>query len=330
MSRNRLPLIDFLKGYSIFTIVVYHILQRFDLPGFLSLAINFGAAGIYVFILCSGFGLFLSQQKRPLTYFQFLRKRLLKIYVPYILVVLVAAAIPFVHVGGDRFEALLSHVFLFKMFDERYINSFGEQFWFISMIIQFYFFFPLLYTMVNRYRWKALAAAFIVSLVWPTIVWILGKTEFRVWNSFFLHFLWVFVLGMVLAARYGYSQFFMKRLSIPLLLVLAVVGITLTGISGASGGVLKLYNDIPSMVGYLSFALLIYAAGIKWLNRFFIYTNQFSYEWYLLHMLVIDCVLALTGSASLGLIEGIVVLATSYVLAIGYHRLLKPVLYAKI
>jgi peptidoglycan/LPS O-acetylase OafA/YrhL len=80
----RLQIIDYLRGYSIFTIVIFHLVQFFPLPDIFSNAINFGGAGVHVFVLCSGFGLCLSQLNKPLSYVQFLKKRFLKIYIPKI------------------------------------------------------------------------------------------------------------------------------------------------------------------------------------------------------------------------------------------------------
>ena len=62
----RLQIIDFLRGYSISTIVLFHLLQCFQLPGILPQAISFGGAGMHVFVLCSGFGLCLSQLHKPI------------------------------------------------------------------------------------------------------------------------------------------------------------------------------------------------------------------------------------------------------------------------
>ena len=132
-----LRIIDYLRGYSIFTIVVFHLINKFHLPELLSYAINFGGAGVHVFIFCSGFGLCMSQTNKPLNYIGFLRRRFLKTYVPYIIVIAISASIPFVYIGKDKCLAVLSHVFLFKMFDERLMSSFGIQFWFMSVIIQF-------------------------------------------------------------------------------------------------------------------------------------------------------------------------------------------------
>lgn len=78
-----------------------------------------------------------------------------------------------------------------------------------------------------------------------------------------------------------------KALEVPrwkYLLTLCVAGVGLTGIMGFAGWPWKLYNDIPSLMGYMSLALIIYKVGIKPLNRLLEWTNRFSYEWYLVHM----------------------------------------------
>ena len=165
---------------------------------------------------------------------------------------------------------------------------------------------------------------FAISLLWATIVCLLGKSELRIWNSFFLQYLGEFSLGMMLAVKYKESPQFIKIPSKWVLIVLAIIGVGITGYTGIKGGVLKLYNDIPSLIGYLSFALLIYSFGIKWINGFFTYTNRFSYEWYLIHILVFICTFHFFGKNYPTII---VALVLSYGLAILYNRMLKRILY---
>lgn len=45
-----------------------------------------------------------------------------------------------------------------------------------------------------------------------------------------------------------------------------IIGLGLTGIAGFVGGIWKSYNDIPSLIGYMSMALIFYQVGVKWLN----------------------------------------------------------------
>lgn len=67
-DKRRLEVVDFLRGFSMFTIVLMHLVQSYPLPAFLQKATSLGGAGVHVFILCSGFGLYLSSLYKPLTY----------------------------------------------------------------------------------------------------------------------------------------------------------------------------------------------------------------------------------------------------------------------
>ncbi|MDR1503316.1 MAG: acyltransferase [Prevotella sp.] len=327
----RLQIIDFLRGYSIFTIVVFHLFQRYDFPNILEKAINFGGAGVHIFILCSGFGLCLSQLNKPLNFIEFLKKRFLKIYIPYIIIILISFFIPFLCIDSDRLVALLSHIFLFKMFDEHLISSFGGQFWFVSMIIQFYLFFIFLFKISERMNgWKFMMLSLFISLTWSTLVGLIGKEEERIWNSFFLQYLWEFSLGLVIAKAYFKGKFKIQKPKLWHLIVISILSLAIFGFMGIKGGIFKLYNDVPSLIAYLSLALLIYYLSVKWINKFFIYTNTFSYEWFLVHMLIISCVLHYFKDLFPLVVSASLAFMLSYITAIGYHKLLKKTLYSHI
>ena len=156
--------------------------------------------------------------------------------------------------------------------------------WFVSTIIQFYLLWPLFVMTIKRRC--PLLIGLIISLVWATFVGVIGKEEERVWNSFFLQYVWEFILGMWLANFYfnhpGQNMVPQWRY----LLFGIFVGMGLSGLMAWNGGAFKLYNDIPSLVGYISLALFIYKFAIPCINKLFSYTNRISYEWYLVHMLV--------------------------------------------
>ena len=145
-------MVDFLRGFSIFTIVLMHLVQSYPLPGLLQKATSFGGAGVHVFILCSGFGLYLSSLYKPLAYGQFLKRRFSKVYIPYLIVVIISALYFGLVCGQDVLNSLLGSVFLFKMFVPSLECAFGGQMWFVSTIIQFYLFWPLIVKLfrVNR------------------------------------------------------------------------------------------------------------------------------------------------------------------------------------
>ena len=81
---KKYELIDFLKGFAIFTIVIYHALQRIDLNPMMQDAIKLGGTGVHLFLLISGLGLYLSHKRKALNFPAFLKKRFSKIYLPYL------------------------------------------------------------------------------------------------------------------------------------------------------------------------------------------------------------------------------------------------------
>lgn len=206
-----------------------------------------------------------------------------------------------------------------KMFVPELESSMGGQMWFVSTIIQFYLAWPLIVKLFNT--WGGVKLALIISLLWSTTVGLLGYAEERVWNSFFLQYLWEFCLGMKMAEIYHDNP---KALEVPrwkYLLTLCVAGVGLTGIMGFAGWPWKLYNDIPSLMGYMSLALIIYKVGIKPLNRLLEWTNRFSYEWYLVHMLVFDIIFYCIGYNVPIAVVFVLCLLLSYSTAIAYSRI---------
>jgi peptidoglycan/LPS O-acetylase OafA/YrhL len=289
---KKLELIDYLKGYSIFTIVLMHLIQNYlSMPNIINKGSSLGGAGVHVFILCSGFGLFYSYLNKPLTYQQFFKKRFSKIYVPYIIVIVISSIFPFMYSYSDRLIAVLSHIFLFKMFITKYEASFGIQFWFISTIIQFYIIFNPLVILKKKFKSdkKFFGVSLTLSIVWWMIISVIGKSDLRIWNSFFLQYLWEFSLGMLIAQQYYKNNFIIKLPKKTILLIVAIIGLILTGFSGIAGGLLKVFNDIPSLFGYGALAILIYSMNINLINKFFIIFSKFSYELYLVHLLIFSC-----------------------------------------
>lgn len=314
---KKLDVVNFLRGYSIFTIVIMHLVGMLGISGIWEKAAAFGGAGVHVFILCSGFGLYLSYLRKPLGYIAFLKKRFTRIYMP-MAVLCVATAVWMACMGREWFMPLLGNLLLFKMFVPELESSMGGQMWFVSTIIQFYLAWPLI---VKLFNIRGVKLALIVSLLWSTSVGLLGYAEERVWNSFFLQYLWEFCLGMKMAEIYHGNP---KALEVPqwkYLLPLCVAGVGVTGIMGFAGWPWKLYNDIPSLVGYMSLALVIYKVGIKPLNRLLEWTNRFSYEWYLVHMLVFDIIFYYIGHNAPIAVVFVLCLLLSYSTAIAYSRI---------
>ena len=323
MNNKRLEVVDFLRGFSIFTIVLMHLVQAYPMPGLLMKATLFGGAGVHIFILCSGLGLYLSSLHKPLGYGKFLKKRFSKVYIPYVMVVLISALYFGMVCGQNVLMPLLGSVFLFKMFVPSLEYAFGGHMWFVSTINQFYLFWPLIVRLFKM-KWGG-QFALLISLLWATFTTLMGLDDERVWNSFFLQYLWEFVLGMWLAKIYFEHPEKLKLSKMWILVVATVVGLGLTGVSGFAGGIWKSYNDIPSLVGYMSMALIVYKLSINWVNRFFQYTNKVSYEWYLIHILIFSIYFKFARGILPFYADWVVLMCVSYVVAIGYHKFLKKI-----
>jgi len=322
--KSKFDLIDFLRGFSIFTIVVYHYLKALKISPMVDQVIQFGGTGVHLFMLLSGFGLYLSYLQKPLGYAQFIKKRMSKIYLPYVLIVLISISmamfIPIYDVSGYAF---LGHVLFYKMFDNAIIGSFGYQLWFLSAIIQFYLIFHLLVYAKKRIPTKWLIAlGLLISITWGIFVVQSGHANERNWNSFFLQFLWEFLLGMVLASWWYRGK--QKQLSTSTWFILGLTGMALYALLALKMGQTgRLFNDIPALIGYSSFAIFLYRMEIHKLNDFFRFTGEISFSLYLTHVLIFLSLKYLLESN--GISNGFIMLSTalflSYLASYYYQKL---------
>lgn len=341
--RNRLDLLDFLRGFAIFTIALMHLVQC-ELTGALNKAAAFGGAGVHVFILLSGFGLYLSHKKKPLGYGEFLLKRFLRVYWPYAIIVALWAVWLWCCAGfsGFAWRQVFSHLFLYKMFDSNLCVSLCYPFWFISAIMQFYICWPLILRLARvgspQITWKGFTLSLTISMVWWILVGYLGFEDSRPWGSCFFQYLWEFVLGMWIAEWYTNDLSTRcllenpKTMKIGWLLIGAVVGMGLTGVMAWNGGVMKLFNDVPSLLGYTSVLLLVYALSDRlrgWTKHFYIWASKFGYEFYLVHSLTYSMMGALLKDMLPLPIWIVVSFVMAYIVAWMYNWILKLSIYKK-
>ena len=271
-----------------------HLIQNYinDIPGIIKTASSVGGTGVHVFFFASGCGLYLSYLRHPMGFVQFIKRRFGKIYLPYIIVVLVSFCLPWMYSGSDRFVALLSHIFLFKMFVPRYESSFGIQLWYLSTLFQLYFaFIPLCKIRSKLNSKQFIIGTIIVSLSWSLLVNAIGLGDERIFNSFFLQFLWEFCLGMEVAKLLNSGG----RVEIKKwwLLVIALIGLSLEGLIAIKVPILKAFNDIPNFFGYTALALLCYVLLGSATEKIWKPICRYSYEWYLVHILVFETIFLL-------------------------------------
>jgi len=293
---DRLPVLDFARGFSMLAVVLSHVLQPMA-QGVWAKAVSFGGAGVHVFVLISGFGLLLSCRRKSLD--GFYSRRFRSIYVPYCVFVTVVFLLNLVVPLYPRegVYALAGHLLLFKAFDEAIIGSFGYPLWFLSTIVQLYAVFPLLYRAYQRWggMWT-LGTSFAAYLLFSAIAIGLGRADERVFQSSVLVYAWEFVLGMVLADLAACRGICFWEL--PLKWLLPLTGVAMVGdvamvLAGGEAG--KFLNNPFALVAFLGTLLVAYRlaelAVARPLKQFVMWAGSISYETYLMHTLVLRLIL---------------------------------------
>lgn len=84
-------------------------------------------------------------------------------------------------------------------------------------------------------------------------------------------------------------------------------------------------QSLPGFLMKAKVALIIYKIGVKLLNRFFEYTNNVSYEWYLVHILVFSIYFKFARGIMPFYVDWCLLMGLSYVVAIGYHWVVKRI-----
>lgn len=321
---KKVELIDFIKGYAILTIVLYHLLNSLHYSGVIEKAIQFGGTGVHAFLFVSGFGLYLSFLRKPLNYGVFLKKRFARVYFPYIIIVLLSALITqFIPIFKSSWYALAGHIFLYKMFDSSIIGSYGGHFWFISTIIQLYLIFHLLVWFKKRASDSFfISTGIAISIIWGIIITLLGKAELRAWNSFFLQYAWEFMLGMVLAHLVSTDKLKPRIKNWHFLLLAGFCLPVYAILALKAGSIGKVFNDIPALIGYLAIAVFIFQLRIIPFNKFILYTSRISYSFFLIHILINTLIINISHSQNLTV--NLLTIILSFLISYVFSILLTP------
>jgi peptidoglycan/LPS O-acetylase OafA/YrhL len=308
-----------------------HLIQGYlkSCPTIILKASSIGGTGVHIFFFCSGFGLYLSYIRKPINYFGFMKKRFLKIYIPYIIVIAVSALIPFMY-DGNHIRAFFSHVFMYKMFIPKYESSFGTQFWYISTLFQLYFVFVPLCRLKDKLGNKRfLILTMALSVCWWGFIAFADMSDERILSSFFLQYLWEFALGMVVAEKLKLGENIeCNRFQ---LVIIAVFGIAVAAVAALKGGILTTFNDIFAASGYLALALFVYSLNNKMIIHIILFVSTISYELYLVHILVFKIVFTVTGvSGKMECIIGVIAFGLAVLLAHVYKQISVHLINTKI
>jgi peptidoglycan/LPS O-acetylase OafA/YrhL len=293
----RYPLVDFARGFAMLTVVVFHVLKRLEVPSPWSKLIGFGGTGVHLFFVLSGFGLALSG--RPKQVGLFFRRRLSRIWVPFVVMISISFILSVLPWFDGDFRAWATGVAGLHSFLPGEIESFGGHLWYVQTIAQLYLMFPVLMILEERFGIrKVLCGSTCISIAWWVVVISLQREEVRTWNSFGFQFLWEFVLGVSLAVvlRNGALNFDSSRwrfLKNPFVCLFigssgALIQFGLAEFAGRGG---RVFNDVPALLGYgflcIGTFLILNFPRLQLAQRFFVWAGSLSYPIYLGHMLVV-------------------------------------------
>ncbi|MBN1804782.1 MAG: acyltransferase family protein [Sedimentisphaerales bacterium] len=177
----------------------------------------------------------------------------------------------------------------------------------------------------------------IISLLISISYWLIisgcNLADERIFNSFFLQYLWEFNAGIVLAGYYKEKQKLFWAQHNLILVFTAIVGISLMAFMAIKGErVGKTFNDIPASIGYVSVSAFLFSVSgnfIKPLKRFLIFVGKLSYELYLTHMIVFILLRDLIGASNTNIIVSLFLILPIAILVSNLAKKLFAVLLAK-
>lgn len=154
-----------LKGLGILTVIFAHISYMLVSDShFLYPLSSAAGVGVDLFLFMSGYGLTVATLKKPLSVVEFYKRRLIKVFIPFwvVLIALFVADAVFLHVTYSLPYMLQSVLGWFPT--ARGFGDVNSPFWYITWMLMFYALFPLLFS-AERPWLTAIMLAVIANLV---------------------------------------------------------------------------------------------------------------------------------------------------------------------
>jgi peptidoglycan/LPS O-acetylase OafA/YrhL len=254
----------------------------------------FGGVGVDLFLFLSGYGITASSIKQKLGLFDFYKKRLAKLLLPFWIISVCLFVLDFfiLHKSYSSLYILRTFFGLFPRADV--VLDLNSPFWFITPIIFYYLIYPLVF--FKKFPWFSAAAIYIISYFILSFSLPVSTDVMRLYQMHFASFpLGVltasFFLSNNLVASYlakKLTQFqnYLKNnnwLNITLYLfsyLLLVYIIIYTGYHSGVGGSPKVIQKI-SLITSLSIIILFILN--KFESKFFLLVGLYSFEIYLIH-----------------------------------------------
>ncbi len=207
--------IDTLRGISIFFVVIYHL--KIEILNYT--LFTGGYLGVDIFFLISGYLitsiLFLNSNDKQFEYTKFLKKRFLRIFPTYIILIFVTLIFGFIVLTQNQLVELANSAFASILFisNIHYWNVLNDYFftnidnknslallhtWSLSIEIQYYFFISLIFILIKKINLNPKIFLIIIGILSFLITLVLSSIEPQINFFGFQSRLWEFILGSLI------------------------------------------------------------------------------------------------------------------------------------
>lgn len=202
------------KGFALLLLLWHHLFYQHPEYGTLTYALaEYAKVCVSIFIILSGYGLAESIKNKKIGLFSFYKKRLIKLYMTYWLIIIVFVPIgiffidrTLVSIFGDyAYMKFIVQTLGFHMFTSNVGYGYNATWWFMSLIIGLYILFPLIYFLIQKFGIWIILFTLLIQVA-PTVNYI-GLLQ---------HWILPFTLGIFLSKINGFIFFltWLKKLGI--------------------------------------------------------------------------------------------------------------------
>lgn len=309
-------------GLACFWIVVYHssffdfrdieFLNVTHIGVCLEYVKRLGNAAVEVFLFLSGIGLYYSMSKDP-KIIPFYKKRFFRVVPSAFIIVVTLCGF----IGANTLPRYFSQI----TFVDLYVKSdVAEVAWYVSAILVFYLFFPLIYKAVKRF---GIWAVIFISIISVIITLFIGAIDY----DYFMRVEVVFtrIPAFVTGAYLG--KILMKGVKIPKWSMWLIILFNVAYLFISVGLIKLIQHDYPFVRHYINFPLalsflFVFAylreiIGSHIITRFFEMLGLFSLEYYLIHVNMTQyCLNFFNNDEPTGLRYAITIMVVAFVLAV--------------
>ena len=286
-----------LKGLGILTVVFAHFTyMKVNNWEFLYPLSTIAGVGVDLFLLMSGFGLTVGMMKKPMGVFEFYKKRVIKIFIPFWIALIIMFIADFILLDKNYgFIYMLKSALGFFPTADGFADV-NSPFWYITWMMMFYILFPLFF--IKKAPW-------LTAIILAVIALIVGGVNPLDLGSNWLHRLHsvAFSIGILmayfLAVKPDVKNSFVESIksfrdnsNIPRYLVIVVMALVVAYVSQHTSGkdwpILKsilvenyLVEQLACIVIMMAFVVIFVLKRVE--SRFLAMYGAFSYEVYLIH-----------------------------------------------